>query len=617
MTASAITEREEVTASAGAPDAATGTGITYRTEKITPERAEKLIATMEREPTLDRKAVAHYAGVMRAGGWVENGQPIILDESGALMDGYHRLKACIEAGVPFTTLVARGARRDTLHTIDQHRRRGFTGVLESRGVPHAGDVQRSLNKLIRIENGTFRKNEIPISWSRLDLVLDSNPELIEATRIAHDLPRDRIPAKARTPLIFMALKAGHGEKIRQFFQDMDDPNVGADNPAKMLDLNLQSIIENTSLRNVDPDIALALAIKAFNDYVAGKKPKSIYSWKPDYGKETKLDSAGHPLSMRDVRHNAPANCGLPIVDGYPGIANGKISDTDTEMKTFSGETAEMLIGAAQSGAKVKVRMVEVTPAIAQEWLDNYNTVNREIQKTHVNQIARDIKQGHWMVNAQPIAFHGNPLTKNGPARLINGQHRLKACIMAETPIEVPIAIDVPEEAFATYDTHMKRSKTVHGGDSRVVKSAALLQWREDMKLPLRHRDRPTATEQEMTITKHPDLVDYAAKVRLSDGLGQESRLDSFATGGVMTYFLYRIHREDEQLAEQFINSLRTGANLEMDNPVRQLRSQASRDRKGATRLNRYDALDLLINGWDRYKKWARKKEKETEQLDLL
>jgi hypothetical protein len=617
MIASALFEQEGAKDTPRSTGIKTGDGITYRTEKITPERASRLIATMDRTPPLDKKAVAHYAGVMRAGGWVENGQPIILDEHGVLMDGYHRLMACLEADTPFTTLVARGARRDTLHTIDQHRRRGFTGVLESRGVPHAGDVQRSLNKLIRIENGIFRKHEIPISWSRLDLVLDSNPELIEATKIAHDLPRGHIPAKARTPLIFMALKAGHGEKIRQFFRDMEDTNIGADNPARMLDLNLQSIIENTSLRNVDPDVALALSIKAFNDYVASKKPKSIYSWKPDYGKATKLDSAGQPLSIRDVRQNAPANCGLPVMDGYPGIVNGKIADTDTEMKSFSGETANMLIEAAQSGAKVKVRMVDVTPAMAQEWLDNYNTVNREIQKTHVNQIARDIKQGNWMVNAQPIAFHGNPLTKNGPARLINGQHRLKACIMADTPIEVPIAIDVPEEAFATYDTHMKRSKTVHGGDSRVVKSAALLQWREDMQLPLRHRDRPTATEQEKTIDKHPQLIDYAAKVRLSDGMGQESRLDSFATGGVMTYFLYRIHREDEQLAEQFVNSLRTGANLEMDNPVRQLRSQASRDRKGATRLNRYDALDLLLNGWDRYKKWAHKKEKETEQLDLL
>ena len=153
-------------------------GITYETRVITPEEARKLLDTVEHAPPLDKRAFNHYTSVMKKKGWLENGLPIILDKNGRLLAGYHRLSACIEADTPFTTMVARGANPNTLHTIDQHRRRTYTSVLEANGIANAGDVHRTLTKMIRIENGAFKIYDLPISWSRLDIVLDSNPEIV-------------------------------------------------------------------------------------------------------------------------------------------------------------------------------------------------------------------------------------------------------------------------------------------------------------------------------------------------------------------------------------------------------------------------------------------------------
>ena len=109
-----------------------GMDIAYDKELITPEAAEEILANRPHGEIADPKAVDAYARAMAAGGWILNGQPIIFDRDGALLDGVHRLAASVKAGVAFPTFVARNVRGDTLQTIEQHRRRRYSGVLEAR-----------------------------------------------------------------------------------------------------------------------------------------------------------------------------------------------------------------------------------------------------------------------------------------------------------------------------------------------------------------------------------------------------------------------------------------------------------------------------------------------------
>lgn len=45
---------------------------------------------------------------MRNGNWKANGEAIKFSSTGRLLDGQHRLRACVKEQVPFTTLVIRG-----------------------------------------------------------------------------------------------------------------------------------------------------------------------------------------------------------------------------------------------------------------------------------------------------------------------------------------------------------------------------------------------------------------------------------------------------------------------------------------------------------------------------
>ena len=212
---------------------------------------------------------------MKAGGWIMNAMPIIFDTDGRLIDGVSRLEACVISGENFRSVVARNVKSDVLHTIDQHKRRTYTGVLESRGVNYAGSIQRTMTKLIRIENGVLGKDNSKISWSRFDRVLEGNPELLEATSISEGSKGSILHSTPRPVLSFMALKADKREQLRFFLaglKDIDTYPLG--NPARMLanQLKAEQRREKMARENdrqfdgMSIDNVLAIAIMAFNDF---------------------------------------------------------------------------------------------------------------------------------------------------------------------------------------------------------------------------------------------------------------------------------------------------------------------------------------------------------------
>ncbi len=78
------------------------------TEIITPQKATEYLNTNTRNRAITRSRVEKYKKCMAQGRWVLNGQTIVFDEHGNLIDGQHRLIACAESGHPFITAVFRG-----------------------------------------------------------------------------------------------------------------------------------------------------------------------------------------------------------------------------------------------------------------------------------------------------------------------------------------------------------------------------------------------------------------------------------------------------------------------------------------------------------------------------
>lgn len=82
--------------------------IVTKTETITPEKAAELLKSKNDENRPIRKrSVDRLAAEMRTGKWTLTHQGIAFGADGSLMDGQHRLAACVESGVPFETNVSR------------------------------------------------------------------------------------------------------------------------------------------------------------------------------------------------------------------------------------------------------------------------------------------------------------------------------------------------------------------------------------------------------------------------------------------------------------------------------------------------------------------------------
>lgn len=91
----------------------------------------------------------------------------------------------------------------------------------------------------------------------------------------------------------------------------------------------------------------------------------------------------------------------------------------------------------------------VTPEIAKAWLDQ-NINNRRLQKRMVETFARDMKEGNWGLTYDPIRFDKDGI-------LIDGQHRLAACIQADTPFETLVIYRMENKLKDLIDTGKSRA----------------------------------------------------------------------------------------------------------------------------------------------------------------
>lgn len=94
------------------------TNIRAETVEINPREAEALRNTFQDNRRTYNDNIRKYAKQMKDGKWRLNGEPIIVDDQGCCVNGYHRLSACIEAGVPFRTLLVTGVPHETWTTVD-------------------------------------------------------------------------------------------------------------------------------------------------------------------------------------------------------------------------------------------------------------------------------------------------------------------------------------------------------------------------------------------------------------------------------------------------------------------------------------------------------------------
>lgn len=116
---------------------------------------------------------------------------------------------------------------------------------------------------------------------------------------------------------------------------------------------------------------------------------------------------------------------------------------------------------------MKISVEMVTPDAAATMLER-NTLNRPIRSSHVANLAEMIRAGQWKTTHQGVAIAPD-------GRLLDGQHRLWAIIMANEPVMMVVARNVDPATFSTIDAGRPRSVSdATGQDPLIVAVAAAL-----------------------------------------------------------------------------------------------------------------------------------------------
>lgn len=118
---------------------------------ITPEIAGELLDRNRKNRKPKRRAIAQYAADMMTGEWNADASTIEVDRLGDLINGQNRLMACLEAGVPFPTLLRTGLDPDARNHIDQGARRTSGDTLAMAGLADANVLSAAINIRARYE----------------------------------------------------------------------------------------------------------------------------------------------------------------------------------------------------------------------------------------------------------------------------------------------------------------------------------------------------------------------------------------------------------------------------------------------------------------------------------
>jgi hypothetical protein len=239
-------------------------------------------------------------------------------------------------------------------------------------------------------------------------------------------------------------------------------------------------------------------------------------------------------------------------------------------------------------------IVDVIPQMAREFL-SHNRANRNIRRRVVDAYARDMKEGRWHWNGDPIRF-------DEKGNLIDGQHRLSAIVESGATIRCTVIRDLPMDVRVTIDSGLVRRPgdvlAMNGlTDPHLVAAVA-------RKVQMFTRTgKLGGTNLQLTASEVVAQADDE-DVRESALWASRHRIPGLPPS-VAGFCHWLLRHRDSEAAEVFFDGLATGARLDPDDPVLLLR-ETVRERDPRTMVPDGYAT-LVVRAWNAWRKGERPK----------
>lgn len=240
--------------------------VTFRRVRVTPEMASEWLKKNHSNRKINKQIVSRYARTLSEDGWRLNGDTIKFDNKDGLIDGQHRLTACVETGVSFDAFVVRGVDRDVFDTIDIGKGRTAGDALFASGRTTNSSLVASIaNLAIKLNTNSLRLNRYiephtVRAWVEANASVEFAAERVMSMRFLGFGPVLGLT-------YFMAMRE-NPEKADQFFTQLTSgENLTKGDPAHTL---RETLIKHKSDRGYHKADVLAMCLTAWRSFLSGK-----------------------------------------------------------------------------------------------------------------------------------------------------------------------------------------------------------------------------------------------------------------------------------------------------------------------------------------------------------
>lgn len=244
--------------------------------------------------------------------------------------------------------------------------------------------------------------------------------------------------------------------------------------------------------------------------------------------------------------------------------------------------------ATATATKPSMVLETITPAKAGEYL-KANKNFRRMDEKRARQLASDIEDDNWQVNGEAIKF-------NCDGSLRDGQHRLRACVLAGKPIQSWVYRGLQDDS--TLDRHKNRSLSDYlraQDEKNTLILAGTLQhiWRHDTKQWHAAGLSVAGTTPALleTLKNHPEVRNSVNAVVAVTGK------DVVVPPTMLAAVHYIGSRTHPAQADAFMADVLSGANLSEVNAVFHLRRKFLANKGARHKMTRPEMLALIIKAW--------------------
>lgn len=321
--------------------------------------------------------------------------------------------------------------------------------------------------------------------------------------------------------------------------------------------------------------------------------KEIWNWLGHFNGGKK-----NPLPVHRIEAAVAADK-TTISTAVPSLAVGKASHKPvTRPEPLVGNVERWLRGQdAKITGRAQTFFVMVSPELAASWL-LLNQGNRNPSKAKIRRFAASIKAGKWILNGETIKFSVS-------GRLLDGQSRLKAIVMAGAPALLEIRFDLPDAAQKAMDIGETRKGT-HTLEMMGEKYPAIL----SPALRLIHRWENGALsykgqsggvdvsvlenmEIEPMLKRHEGLKTSVGWI-VSTGY----KVGSMMPPSEAAFFHYLFGLASASKRDGFFTALATGLGLTDKSPAYHLREKLQADRASSKRMGARERMAITIKAWN-------------------